>query len=93
MISLHKNLALSGRSFHTSPKSARGRILSYLNTVALQKRTNEFDIPFDRQQLANYLNLERTNMSKELTRMKNDGIIECRKNHFRLLNCGDEDVL
>ena len=88
MISLHKNLALSGRSIHTSPKSARGRILSYLNTVALQKRTNEFDIPFDRQQLANYLNLERTNMSKELTRMKNDGIIECRKNHFRLLNCG-----
>lgn len=59
--------------------------MSYLNTVALQKRTNEFDIPFDRQQLANYLNLERTNMSKELTKMKNDGIIDCRKNHFRLL--------
>lgn len=85
MISAHKNLALSGRSFHTSPKSARGRILSYLNTVALQKRSNEFDIPFDRQQLANYLNLERTNMSKELTRMKNEGMIECRKNHFKLI--------
>lgn len=85
MISAHKNLALSGRSFHTSPKSARGRILSYLNTVAIQKRSREFDIPFDRQQLANYLNLERTNMSKELTRMKNDGIIECRKNHFKLV--------
>ncbi len=85
MISAHKNLTLSGRNFHTSPKSARGRILSYLNTVALQKHTNEFDIPFDRQQLANYLNLERTNMSKELTRMKNDGLIECRKHHFKLL--------
>lgn len=85
MISAHKNLALSGRSFHTSPKSARGRILSYLNTVALQKGSNEFDIPFDRQQLANYLNLERTNMSKELGRMKKDGLIECRKNHFRLI--------
>ena len=85
MISAHKNLTLSGRSFHTAPKSARGRILSYLNTVSLQKHTNEFDIPFDRQQLADYLNLERTNMSKELGRMKRDGIIECRKNHFRLL--------
>ena len=52
MISAHKNLTLSGRSFHTAPKSARGRILSYLNTVSLQKHTNEFDIPFDRQQLA-----------------------------------------
>lgn len=86
LISAHKNLALSGRSFHTSPKSARGRILSYLNTIALQKHSSEFDIPFDRQQLADYLNLERTNMSKELTRMKNDGIIECRKNHFRLVH-------
>ena len=85
MISAHKNLALSGRSFHTSVKSARGRILSYLNTVSLQKHSDEFDIPFDRQQLANYLSLERTNMSKELTRMKNDGLIECRKNHFRLI--------
>ncbi len=86
MISAQKNLTLSGRSFHTSPKSARGRILSYLNTVSLQNHSDEFDIPFDRQQLADYLNLERTNMSKELTRMKQDGIIECRKNHFRLLH-------
>ena len=83
-ISAHKNLALSGRSFHTAPKSARGRILAYLNTVSLQTHSREFDIPFDRQQLADYLNLERTNMSKELTKMKEDGLIECRKNHFVL---------
>ena len=85
MVSAHKNLTLSGRSFHTAPKSARGRILSYLNTVSLQKHTNEFDVPFDRQQLADYLNLERTNMSKELGRMQREGIIECRKSHFKLL--------
>ena len=85
LISPHKNLTLSGRSFHTAPKSARGRILAYLNTVSLKKHSTEFDIPFDRQQLADYLNLERTNMSKELTRMRREGIIECRKNHFKLL--------
>ena len=85
LISAHKNLTLSGRSFHTAPKRARGRILSYLNTVSLQKGTNEFDIPFNRQQLADYLNLERTNMSKELSKMQNEGIIEFRKSHFRLL--------
>ena len=85
LISSHKNLTLSGRSFHTAPKSARGRILAYLNTVSLKKHSTEFDIPFDRQQLADYLNLERTNMSKELTRMRRKGIIECRKNHFKLL--------
>ena len=85
MITAHKNLALTGRSFHTSPKSARGRILSYLNTVSLQRQSAEFDIPFDRQQLADYLNLERTNMSKELGKMQREGIIKFRKNHFRLL--------
>ena len=84
-ISAQKNLLLSGRSFHTSPKSARGRILAYLHTVSLQERAAEFDIPFDRQQLADYLNLERTGMSKELGKMRREGIIECRKNHFRLM--------
>ena len=84
MISAQKNLALSGRSFHTAPKSARGRILSYLNSVSLRKKSPEFDIPFTRQQLADYLNLERTNMSKELGRMQREGILTCRKNHFVL---------
>ena len=57
-----------------------------LNTVSLQEHSVEFDIPFDRQQLADYLNLERTNMSKELGKMQREGIIECRKNHFKLIN-------
>lgn len=85
LISSHKNLVLSGRSFHTSPKSCRGRLLSYLNSVSMQKRSLEFDIPFDRQQLADYLNLERTNMSKELGKMRDEGIILFRKNHFKLI--------
>ena len=84
-ISVRKNLHLSGRSFHTSPKTIRGRVMSYLNTVSLQRGTKEFDIPFDRQQLADYLNVERTALSKELGRMQSDGIINFRKNHFRLL--------
>ena len=81
-ISAHKNLTLSGRSFHTAPKSARGRVMAYLNSVALRKHSREFDIPFDRQQLADYLNLDRTALSKELGKMKKDGIISVRKNHF-----------
>ena len=85
IISSQKNLVLSGRSFHTSPKSYRGRLLSYLNAIALQTSSREFDIPFNRQQLADYLNLERTNMSKELSHMKDDGLIEYRKSHFKLI--------
>lgn len=84
-ISARKNLALSGRSFHTAPKTIRGRVLSYLNTVSLQKHSNEFDIPFDRQHLADYLNLERSALSKELGKMQRDGLILVRKNHFVIL--------
>ena len=81
-ISAHKNLHLSGRSFHISPKTVRGRVMAYLNTVSLQKRSREFDIPFDRQQLADYLNLDRTALSKELGRMQKEGLIRTRKSHF-----------
>lgn len=84
MISAGKNLMLSGRSFHTAPKTVRARVMSYLNSVALKKGTTEFDIPFDRQQMADYLNLERTALSKELGKMKNDGLIDFTKNHFVL---------
>ena len=81
----NKNLGLSRRSFHVSPKSIRGRVLSYLNAVSLKMHTSEFDIPFDRQQLADYLNVERTALSKELGRMRDEGIILFRKNHFIIL--------
>lgn len=83
-ISAHKNLTLSGRSFHTAPKTIRGRVMSYLNSVSLQKGSHEFDIPFDRQQLADYLNLERSALSKELGKMQRDSLITVRKNHFIL---------
>ena len=85
LVTSHKNLSLSGRSFHTAPKTIRGRILSYLNAVSLQKHSAAFDIPFDRQQPADYLNVERTALSKELGKMRADGLIRCRKNHFTLL--------
>ena len=83
-ISVRKNLALSLRSFHTAPKTIRERVTAYLNTEALRQRSRTFRIPYDRQQLANYLNLDRTALSKELGRMRNDGLIEFRKDHFVL---------
>lgn len=80
----HKNLALSGRSFHTSPKTIRVRVMLYLNSMYIQKKSAYFHIPFDRQQLADYLNVERTALSKELHKMQNDGLIEFRKNYFAI---------
>ena len=84
-ISAHKNLTLSGRSFHTAPKTIRGRLMSYLYAQSVQQGRTEFSIPFDRQQMADYLNVERTALSKELGKMKRDGILDYRKNRFRLI--------
>ena len=85
MISANKNLMLSERAFHISPKTVRGRIMAYLNSVSLKRHSKIFDIPFDRQQMADYLNLERTALSKELGRMKREQIIRFQKNHFEIL--------
>ena len=85
MITSRRNLMLSSRSFHTSPKTIRGRIMAYLDTMSHRRHSREFDIPFDRQQMADYLNVERTALSKELGKMKHDGLIEFRHNHFKIL--------
>lgn len=84
-ISNRKNLTLMERNIHISSKSVRERIMSYLDTRKLQTGRDEFNIPFDRQQLADYLNVERTALSRELSRMKKDHLIDYRKNHFKVL--------
>ena len=84
-IAAKKNLTLASRSFDTAAKTIRGRVMSYLNSVALKEHARSFEIPFDRQQLADYLNVERTALSKELGKMKRDGLIDFHKNHFEVL--------
>lgn len=82
IISAEKNLQLSRRSLHTSPKTIRGRLFSYFSQQVSAQGSNKIIIPFDRQQLADYLNVERSALSKELGKMKNDGLIEYNKNTF-----------
>lgn len=79
-----KNLALTGKIAHTAPKGIRGRVLSYLSAQAQDAGSGEFSIPFSRQELADYLNVDRSALSAELGRMRRDGLLEFRKNRFRL---------
>ena len=86
-ISMNKNLHLSQRIFHTNAKTIRGRLLAYLSSCLPAKSPHaEFDIPYDRQQLADYLQVDRSALSAELSKMKADGLIDYWKNHFRLLH-------
>lgn len=83
-ISAQKNLNLSSRMMHTASKSLRERLLSYLSEQALEHRSSRFTIPFDRQQLADYLAVDRSAMSNELSKMQKDGLITYHKNEFTL---------
>ena len=84
-ISMRKNLMLSRRICHTTPKTIRERLLAYLTYCAVQAGESAFDIPYDRQGLADYLSVERSALSKELGKMRREGIIDFQKNHFILL--------
>ncbi len=83
-ISARMRLQLVRRSFHTASKTIRGRVMSYLSEQAELQHSSQVTIPFDRQQMADYLELDRSALSKELGRMRRDGLLEFRKNVFTL---------
>lgn len=83
-VTAQKNLSLSQKIFHTSPKSIRGKLLSYLSQEALENGSPNFAIPFNRQQLADYLNVERSALSNELSKMKAEKFLDYEKNNFTL---------
>ena len=83
-VSMRKNLSLSQRIFCTTPKTVRGRLLTYFSAQSAKAGGPEFDVPFNRQQMADYLNLDRSALSKELCRMRDEGLLEFEKNHFIL---------
>ena len=79
-----KNLRLGEKSKHMSQKTTRDKLLSYLSSEMHRHGSNEFDIPFSRQQLADFLSVDRSGLSTELGRMKTDGLIDFHKSHFVL---------
>ena len=80
-----KNLNLSARMRHMAPKGIRDRLLSYLSDQALAHGGPRFAIPFfSHQQLADYLGVDRSALSNELSRMQKDGLLSYRKNEFTL---------
>lgn len=84
VLSTEKNLAWSSRVFCIASKSIRTRVMTYLSSEAVRCGSMEFTVPFDRQQMADYLNVERSALSKELGRMQKEGILTFRRNKFHL---------
>ncbi len=79
-----KNLRLNEKLTHMGQRTTRSKIMSYLSAEAQRLGKYEFDVPFSRQQLADYLGVERSGLSLELGKMRSEGLLDFRKSHFVL---------
>ena len=79
-----KNIMLTQKLEHIVKRTTREKLLSYMSEQAIKSGTNSFIIPFNRQELADYLSVDRSAMSNELSKLRDEGILEFSKNHFIL---------
>lgn len=89
IFNLMKDLAAKTISFHqrieiVSKRSTREKLMTYLMFEAKKVGKSSFEIPFDRQELADYLEVDRSGLSAEISKLRSEGILESRKNHFEL---------
>jgi CRP-like cAMP-binding protein len=69
----------------TSKRTTRDKLLAYLLAASRRAGSASFTIPFDRQQLADYLEVDRSGLSAEISKLRREGILESKKSYFRLL--------
>ncbi|MCL1804174.1 MAG: Crp/Fnr family transcriptional regulator [Eubacteriaceae bacterium] len=79
-----KNIMLAEKMEHITKRTTRDKLLSYLSQQSKAQNSRSFSIPFDRQGLADYLSVDRSALSAEMSRLKAAGIIQYRKNYFEL---------
>lgn len=81
-----KNRMLTRKMEHLTRRTTREKVLSYLSDRSRQAGGAAFTIPFDRQQLADYLSVDRSALSAELGKLRRQGVLEFQKNRFTLLS-------
>lgn len=74
-IAAGKNLGLARRNLYTAPKTIRGRVTAYFSALAVKNGSLRFSIPFDRQQLADFLGVDRSALSSTLSQMQREGLL------------------
>lgn len=80
-----KNIAFHQKIEITSKRTTREKLMTYLVLQAKKNGSNSFSIPFDRQELADFLEVERSGLSVEIGKLRKEGVIENKKNYFKLL--------
>ena len=79
-----KNMQLNEKAGFLSQRTTREKLLAYLSAQARRAGSASFRIPFDRQQLADFLSVNRSAMSAELSRLRQEGILDFDRSQFRL---------
>jgi len=79
------NMQLLEKVTHMSKKTIREKLLSYFYSLAEKAKSNYFEIPFNKTELASFLSVDRSAMSTELTKMREDGLIDFDKRQFHLI--------
>ena len=79
-----KSIQLNEKLTHMGQRTTREKLLSYLSAEAQRQGTTRFYIPFNRQQLADYLSVERSAMSNALCKLRDEGVLSFQKNYFQL---------
>ncbi|MBQ2947997.1 MAG: Crp/Fnr family transcriptional regulator [Clostridia bacterium] len=88
-----KNLALHQRALITAGRSTREKLMTYLLIQAKEANNARFSIPFDRQGLADYLEVDRSGLCAEMSKLKKEGVLDYYKSDFRLLNLPMQDTI
>lgn len=79
-----QNIRLLNRIKEITMPTTKKKVMCYLSNVRSIVKSNSFDIPYNRQELANYLGVERSALSKELSDLQKEGYIKFHKNHFEI---------
>lgn len=79
-----KNLVFHQKIEITSKRSTREKLMTYLLVQAKKYGSNSFFIPYDRQELADFLEVDRSGLSAEISKMRKEGIIENKRKWFEL---------
>lgn len=79
-----KLLLFNEKITHMSKRTTREKLLSYLSSESIRQGKRSFDIPYNRQQLADYLCVERAAMSAELSKLQKEGLLKTNRSHFEL---------
>lgn len=80
-----KNLVFRQKIEITSKRTTREKLMTYLLVQAKQAGSNRFTIPYDRQQLADYLEVDRSGLSAEIGKLRREGVLTSERNQFTLL--------